>query len=76
MAYLMAATATLKAHHVAGSSANAPALALAAQCLAGARSAVEALNARAPAAAADKSADFISVKVLWQSAASRRRRSC
>jgi hypothetical protein len=65
MAYMMAATATLEAHRAAGCPAGAPALALAAQCLAGARSAMESLHRQLPAAgsSSDKSAVFIHLKV-------------
>ena len=65
MAYMMAATATLEAHCAAGRPAGAPALALAAQCLAGARGATESLHRQLPAAGGsnDKSAVFIHLKV-------------
>lgn len=62
---MMAATATLEAHRTAGCPTGAPALALAAQCLAGARSAMESLHRQLPAAGGsnDKSAVFIHIKV-------------
>ncbi len=60
---MMAATATLEAHSEGGSPAGAPGLALAAQCLQGARAAGDALSARRAApAAADKSAVYLHVK--------------
>lgn len=65
MAYMMAATATLEAHKSAGSPAGSSALALAGQCLAGARSAMDTLQARSSTGGGiyDKSAAFIYAKV-------------